>query len=48
VIALICTIIGGVLAVESRHARVDQVFANAQQIAIIRIENAYRDTSITK
>ena len=42
VIALIGTIAGGVLAVESRYARVDQVSANAQQIAIMKIENAYR------
>ena len=41
-VALIGTIGGGVLAVEKRYARVNQVSANSQQIAIIRIENAYR------
>ena len=41
-LALIGTIFGGALALEERYARVDMVSANAQQIAIMKIENAYR------
>jgi hypothetical protein len=42
VIALVGSIAGGVLAIEARYARTNSVSANSQQIAIIRIENAYR------
>ena len=41
-VLFIGSIVGGVLAVESRYARVDQVSPKAQQIAIMKIENAYR------
>jgi len=42
VIALIGSIAGGVLPVEQHSTKVDQVYANAQQIAIMKIEKAYR------
>jgi len=41
-VALFGTIGGAVLAVEKRYARVNQVSANSQQIAIMKIENAHR------
>ncbi len=39
-LALITTIGGGIFFAEDRYAKVEQVGSNAQQIAIIRIENA--------
>ena len=44
-LALIGTIFGGALALEERYARVDMVSANAQQIAIMKIENCLLYTS---
>mgnify|MGYP001277421834 CR=1 FL=1 len=40
VVALISAIGGGVYALDSRYAQVEMVAGNAQQIAVMRIENA--------
>jgi hypothetical protein len=46
-LGLIGTIGGGAYFLDARYARVEQVGANSQQIALIRIENAAASGNVT-